>query len=327
MQVTCARVPREKGEAVRQQIAAQGNLNTDYQITSEDEWVFIPIDEVESFQLEYPIVTKDIDPRETQTLPADILGFEPSYERLGDIVIIDEEDPDQANQIASAVMESSIPAKTVVNRQSKIKGKIRTRDWEIIKGNGTETVHREYGHTYKLDISEVYFSPRLATERHRVVTQVEPNERIMDMFAGVGPFVIPCAKRGKHAVGVDINATAIDYLRENAEINSVTSAVTAIHGDVRDLPPDYDNWAHRIIMNLPHSADEYLSTAYQLAAEECIIHYYDIQPEAAPFEESIQTIKDALSDRYSISVTDKRIVRSYSPTEVNVCLDVQIQTA
>jgi len=139
----------------------------------------------------------------------------------------------------------------VVNRASKIKGTERVRDWDVLAGESTETVHREYGYEFELDIAEVYFSPRLATERHRVVEQVTPGEHAFDMFAGVGPYAVPIAAAGAEIVATDINERAIHYLRRNAERNGVADRVTAIAGDVRVVAGDYENWADRVVMNLP----------------------------------------------------------------------------
>jgi tRNA (guanine37-N1)-methyltransferase len=171
----------------------------------------------------------------------------------------------------------------------------------------------------------VYFSPRLATERHRVVSQVSPEERVFDMFAGVGPFVVPMAARGAEVVGVDLNGSAVDYLRENARRNGVEDRVTAIHGDVRDTAGDYDGWATRIVMNLPHSADEFLETAVGLAGDDCVLHYYDIQHEDAPFEPGRRAIRAVAEPAgYAVDVLTEHVVRSYAPHEVNVCLDVRL---
>jgi tRNA (guanine37-N1)-methyltransferase len=257
--------------------------------------------------------------------PADVLGFEPRYERLGDIAILDEDDPERARRVADAIVESDLPVRTVVNRASKIKGELRVREWDVLVGSETETVHREYGHEFTLDIATVYFSPRLATERHRVVSQVSPEERVFDMFAGVGPFVVPMAARGAEVVGVDLNGSAVDYLRENARRNGVEDRVTAIHGDVRDTAGDYDGWATRIVMNLPHSADEFLETAVGLAGDDCVLHYYDIQHEDAPFEPGRRAIRAVAEPAgYAVDVLTEHVVRSYAPHEVNVCLDVRL---
>jgi tRNA (guanine37-N1)-methyltransferase len=186
------------------------------------------------------------------------------------------------------------------------------------------TVHREYGCAYEVDLEAVYFSPRLATERRRVTEQVADGERFFDMFAGVGPFVIPAAKRGADAVGVDLNEVAVEYLRRNAERNGVAERVTAIHGDVREVE-GYDDWADRIVMNLPHSADAFLETAVALASDDCTIHYYDIQPDDDPFGPGERAIRAAAEPAYDVSVETRREVRSYAPHEENVCLDVRLQ--
>jgi len=144
------------------------------------------------------------------------------------------------------------------------------------------------------------------------------------MFAGVGPFVIPAAKRGAETVGVDLNEAAVEYLRRNAERNGVEDRVTAIAGDVRTVE-GYDDWADRIVMNLPHSADEFLDTAVELAGDDCVIHYYDIQHDTDPFGPGEATIRAAAEPAYEVTVETRHDVRSYAPHERNVCLDVRLR--
>ncbi|WP_299234692.1 class I SAM-dependent methyltransferase, partial [Natronomonas sp.] len=266
MTVRCVRVAREDGEAVRARLADAGALSKAYEIETEDGLLYLPLDpDADPAAIEpFETVVRSPKRRETQTFPADLLGFEPSYERLGDIVIVDEDDDERARAIVDAIRESDLRAGTVLNRASPVEGDLRVRRWELLAGDTTETVHREYGCAFELDVAEVYFSPRLATERHRVVERVTPDERVFDMFAGVGPFVVPAAKRGADCVGVDLNPAAIEYLRRNAERNGVADRIAAINADVRDVS-GYDGWADRIVMNLPHSADEFLDTAVSLA--------------------------------------------------------------
>ena len=325
MERPCVRVAREDGEATRQRLAEAELLDHDYDIVHADGTLYLPVVDPDALPADLSVVTRDVPPRESQTLPVDILGFEPTYERLGEIVIIDEDDAERASAIANAIMDSSIPAETVLNRASKVKGQQRVREWDVLAGDGTETVHREYGSEFLVDVAEMYFSPRLATERHRVVEQVEAGEHVFDMFAGVGPFVIPAARRGATAVGVDINETAIEYLRANAERNDVSDSATAITGDVRDIAGEYTDWADRIVMNLPHSADEFLDTAVDLAGDESVIHYYDIQHEDDPYgpgEAAIREIAEPAG--YDVTVETRHTVRSYAPHELNVCLDVRL---
>jgi tRNA (guanine37-N1)-methyltransferase len=326
MQSPCVRVPRADGEAVRQRLEEAGLLDHERRIAVEGESIFVPVADPAAVPDDLDVVDRATGERETQTVPADLLDFEPSYERVGDVVVIDEDDPERARALADAIVDSDIPVETVLNRASKIEGELRVREWEVLYGDTTETVHREYGCEYAVDLAEVFFSPRLATERHRVTEQVEPGESVFDTFAGVGPFVIPAAKRGADAVGVDKNPVAIEYLRENAERNGVADAVTAIAADVRETTEKYAGWADRLVMNLPHSADEFLETAVELAGEECVLHFYDIQHEDDPFGPGTAAIEAVATDAgYVIDVETERIVRSYAPHEVNVCLDVRLR--
>ena len=324
MAVPCVRVPTDRGEEIRQALAARDLLDRRYEITAGAGDLYVPVTDPDAVPAEYEVVDRDVPARETQTTPADLLDGEPSYERLGDIVILDEDDPDRAARIAEAIRESDLRARTVVNRASKVAGELRVREWDVLYGSSTETVHREYGHEFALDIAEVYFSPRLATERHRVVEQVRDSEHALDMFAGVGPFAVPMATRGAAVVACDLNPVAVEYLRENARRNGVADRVTAVEGDVRDLTADYAGWADRLVMNLPHTAGEFLDTAVELAGAECVLHYYDIQHEDDPFGPGTRAIRAAADHAYDVTVETERVVRSYAPHEENVCLDVRL---
>ncbi|MGB9965840.1 class I SAM-dependent methyltransferase [Halobacterium hubeiense] len=324
MTVPCVRVPTEDGEATRRRLADADLVVDEYAITASDGDLYIPVSDPDAVPEDLEVVAFDAPERETPTTPAEILGFEPSYERLGDVVILDEDDPERAREIADAVMESDVRAATVVNRASKIKGTERVRDWDVLVGESTETVHTEYGCEFELDLAEVYFSPRLATERHRVVEQVQAGERAFDMFAGVGPYAVPMANAGAAVVATDINETAVEYLRKNAERNGVSERVTAIAGDVREAAEEYDDWADRVVMNLPHTADEFLDTAVALAGDDCVVHFYDIQHEDDPFGPGIAAIREAAEPEYEVEVETERTVRSYAPHEYNVVVDARL---
>ena len=324
MAVPCVRVPTDRGEETRQTLAARDVLDRRHEITADSGMLYIPITDPTAVPDGHEIVDCDAPARETQTTPEDVLGFAPSYERLGDIVILDEDDPERARAVADAIVASDLRATTVVNRASKVSGEYRVREWDILVGETTETVHREYGYEFRLDIADVYFSPRLATERHRVTSQVDADEHTLDMFAGVGPFAIPMAARGADAVACDLNPVAVEYCRENARRNGVADRVTAINDDVREMAQAYAGWADRLVMNLPHSAGEFLDTAVELAGETCVIHYYDIQHEDDPFGPGTRAIRDAAEPAYDVAVETGRIVRSYAPHEDNICLDVRL---
>ena len=325
MEAPCVRVPRERGEATRQALAEAGALEETLRIDATEEWVYIPIDPEASLPTTDPVVTRELEPRSRQTLPEDVFGEPFTYERLGTIALLDEDDTDRAERMARALLESSLPIVSVLNRSSKVAGTYRVREWELLAGETTETVHKEFGYEFCLDVTDVYFSPRLATERHRVISQVDGDEHVFDMFAGVGPFVIPMTDRGAAGVGVDVNPAAIPYLEKNAVRNDVADRLEAINDDVRDVAPAYADWADRIVMNLPHTADAFLDVATTLASTRCTLHYYDIQSDEDPFTPGEMAIRRVFEPAYEVAVLNRRVVRSYAPHEVNVCLDVDVR--
>lgn len=326
MRAPCVRVPESEGEATRRSLVAAELLDHELEIEAEEGWLYLPVTDVEAAAEAYEVTEREFEPRETQTLPADLLEADPSYERIGDIVLLHEDDRERAREIAEAVMASDLPVASVLNRASEVRGTERVREWEVLAGGGTETVHREYGCDFAVDLARAYFSPRLATERQRVVNQVQAGEHAFDMFAGVGPFAIRMAEAGAEVVAVDINADAIEYLEANARRNGVADRVTAIEGDVREVASGYAGWADRIVMNLPHSADEFLDTAVTIAGTDCVVHYYDIQPESDPYSAGEAAIREAAGDAYSVDFTAGRVVRSYAPGQVNVCLEARLRS-
>ena len=355
----CVRVAREAGEETRERLAEMGVLDGQRAIEAADGALFVPVTDPAAVPADLSVVERATGQRDRQRTPADLLGYDPTYERLGRLILLDEYEEPQAREIADAVMASDVPCEAVLARDSKVQGAYRVRDWQLVAGDTTETVYREYGHEFAVDPTAVYFSPRLATERHRVIQSVESDERVIDMFAGVGPFAVPMASRGAEVVACDLNPAAVRLLVDNARRNGVSDRLTAVEGDVRELPRDatdradplrlvhaeetddpdtaeptdgdatdsvgsYRDWADRLVANLPHSADEFLETAVALAGDDCLLHYYDIQHEDDPFGPGEQAVR-AAADGYRVEFVDRRVVRSYAPHELNVRLDARLE--
>ena len=92
------------------------------------------------------------------------------------------------------------------------------------------------------------------------------------MFAGVGPFAIPAAKKGCKVISNDLNPDSCHWLRCNAQLNKVNDRVTVYELDGRVfitdvLKPSLESlWlgtsecygAIHVIMNLPALAVEFL---------------------------------------------------------------------
>jgi hypothetical protein len=60
------------------------------------------------------------------------------------------------------------------------------------------------------------------------------------------------------------------------------------------------------------------------AGDECVVHYYDITPDDDPFGTGEAAIRAAAEPEYEVSIETRRIVRSYAPGQVNVCIDARL---
>jgi tRNA (guanine37-N1)-methyltransferase len=68
----------------------------------------------------------------------------------------------------------------------------------------------------------VYWNSRLHTEHDRLVQLFQPEDVVVDVFAGVGPFAIPAAKKGCAVLANDLNPNSAKYLLKNVQDNRVS---------------------------------------------------------------------------------------------------------
>lgn len=234
--------------------------------------------------------------------------------------------------IGEAILATYKRVCTVLAKSGAVVGTYRLREFEVIAGvDETETVYREYGCTYHVDLSKVYFSPRLSHEHNRVASQVREGETVVDMFAGVGPFSILIAKkcRSVQVYAIDVNSDAVRYLEKNITVNGVEKRVVPILGDARPVIEErLMGVADRVIMNLPERALEYVDVACKaIKTEGGIIHYYEFTDEADPLEAAknrlIEAVKKSRRDVKKILLA--RTVRVTAPYTWQVAVDAEVQ--
>jgi 16S rRNA G966 N2-methylase RsmD len=203
----CVQVPKRSGEPVRSLLVGLGAFQRDAAVQRDDDYLYFPVKYEIEISDQFPdarLMQRDFECVEKQTFE-DILGFTPSYDMIGDIAIIDADDPD-AELIADAIIRMHTNINTVLGALSPVQGEFRVRDFRVVAGEPkTETVHKEYGCQYEIDLARVYFTQRLATERKRIADQVGKGDVVVDMFAGAGPFSILAAKSAKEVVAIDKN--------------------------------------------------------------------------------------------------------------------------
>ncbi len=321
MESLCIRVSKKAGENTRQKLIELGAIDKNLKIKSEGGDLLIPvIKPIEGYDIE----KEDFEVLKKEESIVDVLGFSPAYEVIGDIAIIDQYESD-AQKIADALIRQK-KIKTVLQAAGAVAGEYRTRELTFLDGEKrTETQYRENGCRYLLDVSKVYFTPRLATERMRIAEQVKDGDKVVDMFAGVGPFSILIAKKfpASHVIAIDKNPVAIKYLKENVRLNKVKN-VEVREGDVREEIKGISGADH-VIMNLPHSGIDFLEPAFSVIKKGGVVHFYAITHEDDLFNGTWERLEES-ARQFDLRIipVDRRIVRPYAPYQYNICIDFQV---
>jgi len=231
--------------------------------------------------------------------------------------------------IAEAVLSVHKNIKVVAKKMGPMEGEFRVRKLRVIAGeNRTETIYKENGVRMKLDVAKVYFSVRLGTERKRISELVTPGERILALFAGVGPFALVIAKSHPDAeiVAIELNPDAVRYMEENIKLNKFKK-IKAVLGDAREVVVrEYLNWADRVTMPLPKSADAFLDVAIAGVKDGGVVHFYAFANEADPYSGPRKKIEEeARKAGASIEFLNEKIVRPYAPRVVQVVIDFRVR--
>ncbi|OFV68743.1 MAG: SAM-dependent methyltransferase [Candidatus Syntrophoarchaeum caldarius] len=321
-------VPKASGERVRRYLGDQNLLDRRLRIKSTEKSLKIPItnvpDDTQSDKINeitgcrVQVDRGDFERVARKLTIEDIIGLKPSFEVLGDIAVMLPPGDVAINDAADAILRVNKGIRTVVIPKTPVSGEYRVRTFEWVGGAPIHEIElREYGNRFRFDIRKVYFTPRLATERQRVASQVGSDELVVDMFAGVGPYTIPVAKRARRVIAIDINPDATHYLMKNLSLNRIEN-VEVRTGDVREIAPELANVADRAIMNLPLQAFEFLDAALTIIKHGGVVHFYDIRQDNDLFGGLIRKLERKVG---GIRILHRGVVRSYAPHLYNVVVD------
>lgn len=251
-----------------------------------------------------------------------------SWAVIGDVILVRFGECERREAVAAALLELHRGAETVVARKG-IAGETREPDIEVVAGDGdTETVHTEHGTTYAMDLAEVMFAPGNKAERARMGELVGHEERVLDMFAGIGYFTLPMALAGARVTAVEKNPTAFQYLSENARLNDVLDRVELFLGDCREVVPiriEAGDAFDRVVMGYYDAAD-YLDPALDAVAEGGILHMHEAAPEAVLWDRPVGRLERAAkaADRRVVDL-ERRRIKSHSEGVAHVVLDATIE--
>jgi tRNA (guanine37-N1)-methyltransferase len=251
-----------------------------------------------------------------------------SYDIIGDIAII--EIPTKLEKkeklIAETLLNLHKQIKVVVKKAGIHRGIYRRQKLKILAGEKRKTTeYKENNVRIKLHIEDVYFSPRLATERKRIAELVKSGEEILVMFSGCAPYPLVIAKntKSKEIYAIEINPIAHKFALENVKLNKLNN-IKLFLGDVRMIIPTIKKKFDRILMPLPLTGENFLDIALTAAKKKAIFHFYDFLKEDEFYlaKEKIKKVCDAAKRKFKIL----RIVKAgqIKPREYRICVDFSV---
>lgn len=213
-----------------------------------------------------------------------------SYSSIGSIVHVNlkSELLDYKDIIGQVLKDKIKGCKSVVNKIDNINNVFRNFEYEVICGSSDlKTTVKENKCLFDLDLSEIYWNPRLCTEHERILLKLKSGDVLYDVFAGVGPFSVPAAKKGCIVIANDLNPNSCKWLKVNKTKNRIKNELlTVINKDgskfiQEDLKEHLISWSKKITsennihitMNLPAIAVEFIKYFNNLFEQEEIFDY------------------------------------------------------
>ncbi len=317
---------------MRRRLREAGLLRKDLRIEREKGRLFLPVSE--RVDLGHPVLEREFREafapvrsyRDVVHVPPRLAPLLPkAFDVIGDIVVLRLEDElrPYEREIGEAVLKWNPKVRTVAVDEG-VEGELRVRRVRVMAGEpGTRTEHVEFGLRYLVDVERAYFSPRLGAERQRVARQVAPGEVVVDMFAGVGPYAILIARtrhpRAVHAI--DANPAAVELLRENVRRNR---AEVAVHEGLGQAVLPRLGPVHRVIMDLPQGAREFLPATVPCVRYGGVVHFYAIAERGRLKEAREDALALVRHGGKNAQVLATRVVRGYSPGRVHLAMDLRI---
>lgn len=341
----CAiRIPPKKGEEIRAILLAEGLLDQTRKIqklkTDEGLFLEIPVKEAAGdkigsfpvFEQETPVFsekTKSLKEYLKNSLSKEELaegGVPTGWQVLGDIVIVSIPEVLESRKalIAEALLAMYPKCKSVV-RDFGIEGQFRLPKRELLAGTKTETVNKEHGCLFKVDVMKVMYSKGNLFEKKRM-SQVGQGEIVVDMFAGIGYFSIPMAvhSRPQKIYSIELNPESFAFLRENIKLNHVEDIIVPLNGDCAEVTPK--GVADRVLMGYVGTTHHYLEAALRAFKKSGgILHYHETVPEKLAESRPsarIKEVAEALGKK--VEILKYRRIKKYSPGVLHVVVDARI---
>ncbi|XP_058053441.1 tRNA (guanine(37)-N1)-methyltransferase [Anopheles bellator] len=161
-----------------------------------------------------------------------------SFSKIGHIVHLNLKDHllPYRELVGEVIKDKIADCRTVVNKSVSIDSTYRNFQMELLCGvPDYQVTVKENGSIFEFDFSKVYWNPRLSTEHEKIVKMLNKHDVLYDLYAGVGPFTVPAARKGCTVMANDLNPDSYTALVGNCARNKVTKNVQCFNKDAVDF--------------------------------------------------------------------------------------------
>lgn len=261
------------------------------------------------------------------------MGIQRSFNILGNIAIVNFSDNtllSDKKKFAKNILKNNKFIKTVLEKSGKFSGRLRKMQTKHLAGEkNKEILYKENNCSFRFNIDNTYFSPRLSNERKEIASFIKKDSEVLVMFAGVAPFSIVIAKNSNpHKVySNELNKEANRYAGLNAELNKVRDKIEFVNGDIKKVASKLNEEKKSfdfIVMPRPNLKETFLEQAFILSKRGTKIYYYDFC-KTDEIDSVIEKIKqEAKKYKKKIKIIKSKSAGETAPYKIRVRVDFEI---
>ncbi|KAH0620293.1 hypothetical protein JD844_020472 [Phrynosoma platyrhinos] len=269
-----------------------------------------------------------------------------SFSRVGHIAHLNLRDHQlpYKHLIGQVIIDKNHGITCAVNKTNTIESAYRNFQMEVLAGDEANMITKVKEHylSYEFDFSKVYWNPRLSTEHTRIISLLKPGDFLFDVFAGVGPFAIPAAKKNCIVFANDLNPESYKWLKHNCSLNKVDKKVQVFNMDGRDflkgpvkeelvkqLSLKERKSSLHIVMNLPAMAIDFLDVFQHLldgepsSTELPTVHCHCFSKHDNPAQD-VQERAEACLGTSLEGLCSVELVRNVAPNKDMMCISFRL---
>lgn len=165
------------------------------------------------------------------------------WEQHGDLILLPENSFTLANWTLFGeelwkVVTKSLGATRLAKKSTINNDGFRTPKVSLLLGDSGWVTHTDNGIKYSFDVTKCMFSAGNITEKIRVGNFDCRGQTVVDLYAGIGYFVLPYLVHSKAALvyACEWNENAIEALKRNLKLNGVDKQCVIYEGDNMKFP-------------------------------------------------------------------------------------------